>query len=106
MTEALKSPTLKQRLLSGSAWTLTGKATSVLAALIVNALLVRLLSPQDFGAYLLALSMVSLGAAVGALRMNQLVVRSVAESMGLGQFGRVLRVIGLIFELGVLAPSA
>ena len=89
MTNALKSRTLKQRLLSGSAWTLTGKAASVLAALIVNALLARLLSPQDFGAYFLAFSMVYLGATVGALGLNQLVVRFVAESMGLGQFGRV-----------------
>jgi O-antigen/teichoic acid export membrane protein len=102
MTEALKSPTLKQRLLSGSAWTLTGKAASVFAALIVKALLARLLSLQDFGAYFLGLSMVSLGATVGALGRNQLVVRSVAESTGLGQFGRMRRVISLIFKLGVL----
>jgi O-antigen/teichoic acid export membrane protein len=102
MTEALKSPTLKQRLLSGSAWALTGKAASVFAALIVNALLARLLSPQDFGAYFLALSMVYLGATVGALGLNELVVRSVAESTGLGQFGRVRRVVSLTFRLGVL----
>jgi O-antigen/teichoic acid export membrane protein len=70
MTEALKSPTLKQRLLSGSAWALTGKAASVLAALMVNALLARLLSPQDFGAYFLALSTVYLGTTVGALGLN------------------------------------
>src|SRR5215218_6850285 len=102
MTNALKSRTLKQRLLSGSAWALTGKAASVLAALLVNALLARLLSPQDFGAYFLAFSMVYLGATVGALGLNQLVVRFVAESMGLGQFGRVRRVVSLTLTLGVL----
>ena len=102
MTEALKSPTLKQRLLSGSAWALIGKAASVLATLLVNALLARLLSPQDLGAYFLALSMVYLGATVGALGLNQLVVRSVAESTGLGQFGRVRRVVSLTLRLVVL----
>jgi O-antigen/teichoic acid export membrane protein len=67
--------------------------------LAVNALLARLLSPQDFGAYFLAFSLVSVGALLGTLGLNQAIVRLVAESVGLNQHARARRIVRMVFGL-------
>jgi O-antigen/teichoic acid export membrane protein len=76
--------------------------TTMLTGLFSNALLARLLSPQDLGSYFLAFSIASLGAMAGSLGLNHAVVRFVAESMGLGRFGRTRRVIAIVLGLGML----
>lgn len=75
---------------------------AVVAGLLCNVLLARLLSPQDFGTYLLIVSMVSVGAVTGCLGLNNAAVRFVAESMGLGETGRARRVVGTVMVLGTL----
>lgn len=93
---------LKRRLLSGSAWAMAGKVGAALIGLASNVLLVRLLTPQEFGSYLLVLSVVSLGAVIGSLGLNKAVVRFVAESLGLDQHGRTKRAIGMVLVLGLV----
>lgn len=93
---------LKRRLLSGSAWAFAGRIATAFTAFASTALLARLLSPGDFGVYLLAFSVVSVGALVGALGLDQAVVRLVAESIGLNQFGRARQVLGKVLVLGLL----
>lgn len=102
MAEAsiLDASLLKRRLLSGSAWAVGGKICAVSIGLLSNALLARLLTPQEFGTYLLVLSVVSMGALVGCLGLNKAIVRFVAESMGLGQPGRTKRAIVVVVALG------
>lgn len=90
---------LKRRLLSGGAWALGGRIASAFAVLAVNALLARLLSPRDFGAYFLAFSLVSVGALLGTLGLNQAIVRLVAESVGLNQHARARRIVRMVFGL-------
>lgn len=97
---------LKRRLLSGSAWAVGGKICAVLIGLVSNALLARLLTPQEFGTYLLILSVVSFGALVGSLGLNKAAVRFVAASMGLGQPDRTRRAVRLVIGLGVLGALA
>ncbi len=93
---------MKRRLLSGSAWATGGRMITAATALATNALLARLLSPQDLGVYFLAFSIIGVGALLGSLGMDQAVVRFVAESMGLDQFGKARRVLGRTLILGVL----
>ena len=102
MSESFKIPTLKQRLLSGSLWAFGGRAATAAAGLLTNALLARLLSPQELGAYFLALSVVTLGSVAGALGLNTTVVRLVAESVVLNQFRRTRRVVIAALGLGIL----
>jgi O-antigen/teichoic acid export membrane protein len=102
MTESLTAPTLRQRLLFGGIWAVGGKIVTTGAALIGNALLARLLFPDELGAYFLAFSIVSLCVNIGALGLTQVVVRFVAESMGLQQFGRTRHVVIMVFALGGL----
>jgi O-antigen/teichoic acid export membrane protein len=71
-----------------------------MVGIVTNGLLARMLSPQEFGAYLLALSIVSFGAVVGSLGLPKTVVRLVAENMGLNRSGRARRVIYTVLGIG------
>jgi O-antigen/teichoic acid export membrane protein len=93
---------LRRRLLSGGAWAFAGKILIALAGLVSSALLARLLSPQEAGAYILAVSIVSLGTTLGALGLTGTVVRLVAQGMGLNLFGWVRRVITVVVGVGTL----
>lgn len=92
---------LKRRLLSGGAWAFGGRLAMAFMALASNALLARLLSPQDLGTYFLAFSVVLVGGQWGA-GLGQAVVRFVSESIGLDQFARARRVLSRALVLGVL----
>jgi O-antigen/teichoic acid export membrane protein len=93
---------LRRRLLSGGAWAFGGRILVALIGLISSALLARLLTPQDLGTYFLAYSILSVGTTLGALGLIDTVVRLVAEGMGLNLFGRVKRVINVVFGVGTL----
>ncbi len=75
-----RPPSLLRRLLSGSAWALLGRSIAVPISLLLNALLARLLEPAEFGSYVLVISLTTFGVALGALGLNQLVIRLVAEA--------------------------
>jgi O-antigen/teichoic acid export membrane protein len=101
----VKAPALRERLLSGGAWALAGRVGVVLSQLAVNALLARLLSPQDLGAYFLAFSVISFGSVAGWLGLDQAGVRFVAESLGLGEYRRARRTVGKVVRFGLLGTS-
>jgi O-antigen/teichoic acid export membrane protein len=69
---------------------------------ITTALLARMLSKQEADAYILALSIVSLGAVVGSIGLPKTVVGLVAENIGLGRPERTRRLIRTVLGLGVL----
>lgn len=93
---------LRHRLISGGGWALGSKILTAFLNLITNALLSRLLTPQELGSYFLTYSVVFLGASVGTLGLNQAIVRFVAESIGLNQPLRARRAVILVFSLGTL----
>ena len=79
---------LRNRLLSGGVWATGGKAAAAASAVGVNALLARLLRPEELGAYFLTLSLVSITATIAGLGLSRTVVRLVAESVGREEPGR------------------
>ena len=102
----LDASLLKRRLLSGSAWAVGGQVGAAVAGLLSNVLLARLLTPAEFGAYFLVLSLVAVGSLVGCLGLNRAAVRFVAESMSLEQPGRARRAIRLVVGLGTVGAVA
>ena len=98
----LSGSSLKRRLLSGGAWAVGGKVGASMIGLATSALLTRLLSRSEVGVYLLAISVVTIGAVIGALGLPKTVVRFVAQSMALDQVGRARGVIYLVLRLGVV----
>lgn len=93
---------LKRRLLSGGTWAFGGRMATILGGFVTNALLARLLSPQELGTYFLALSVVTLGAVTGSLGLNHAGVRFLAASVGLEQFGRARSTVRVVLSLGLL----
>jgi len=78
----LHKRSIKEKLLKGGAWAFAGKLVTAFSGLAISALLARLLTPEDMGAYFLTLSLVSAAAVVAQLGLTQAIVRLVAESMG------------------------
>jgi O-antigen/teichoic acid export membrane protein len=102
-TSAEEDRGLRRRLSFGGASSFGGKAVAVVATLASNALLARLLSPHELGIYFIAFSIVLFGSQFGALGLERVAVRFVAESVGLEEFGRARHIISLVFKLGVLS---
>ena len=63
----------------GGAWALGGKFIAAISAMAVNALLARYLSPDDLGAYFVAVSLVTIGATIGVLGVDAAAVRLIAS---------------------------
>jgi len=93
----MHTQSIKQKLLKGGAWAFAGKVAAALTGLAVNALLARLLTPEEMGAYFLSLSIVSIFAVISQLGLNQTVVRLIAASMEKGVYGRATGTIRIAF---------
>lgn len=91
---------LRKHLLSSGLWAAAGRGLSGLAELATYAVLARLLMPVDYAGYFLALSVVSFGALLGSLGLNQAVVRFVAAAIGLDQAARARALLLRILVLG------
>lgn len=79
--------TIKKRILTGTAWALTGKLSAMLLGLIVTGFLSRVLTKEAMGAYFLALGIVSLLSILSQAGLNQAVIRLVAHHMALSEHG-------------------
>ena len=98
----LSGSSLKRRLLSGSIWAVAGRFGGAMVGILIASLLTFVISPEEVGAYNLALSIVSFGALVGALGLPKTVVRLVAENVGLNRLSRMRRVIYTMLRLGLV----
>lgn len=67
--------------MAGAAWALLAKFVGVGGVLVVNALLARMLSPEEMGAYFVTVSIVMFLAILASFGLRQTVVRLVAESI-------------------------
>lgn len=66
-----------RRLLSGGAWVATGRVAGIALTVAGQACLAQVLSPAEFGVFVVAWSTVSFGSLVAGLGLNQSVVRMV-----------------------------
>jgi len=100
-----QSTNVENRLITSTAWAFIIKVLGVTGMLVVNALLARLLSAEDMGAYFLVSSIAMFSAIVARFGLRQTIVRIVAEALELKMFGRMRRVIQIsyaLITLGVL----
>jgi len=82
------SRTLRQRLLSGGFWVIAGRLVTITTTLVLNAVLARILTLEQYGAYVKAFSIMSVAILIGRMGMAAAVVRVVAEAMGRGRSGQ------------------
>lgn len=96
---------IARRILSGGAWVAGGKGIAVVSTLIAQALLARLLPPEDVGAYFLMFSMVSIAAMLSHVGLNVAVVRFTAGALARGESGTAARVIRLSLSWGMAGAA-
>lgn len=94
---------IKQKLFSGGLWVFGGKILGLISGLAVNALLARLLTPNDMGVYFLIASLVSFSMLFSLLGMERSIVRIVSESLALEQIERACEAVKYVLQLGLLS---
>lgn len=77
-------PSVRNRLLRGGLWALVGHAGHAALPMAQYALLARLLTPDDLGAYFIALSVANLMTAIACLGIPAALVRFIAGSLAQG----------------------
>lgn len=102
MTRITPAGSLKKRLLKGGAWVFLGKIVAAAAAVVVNAMLARILSPEELGAYFLILSFVIVASLFGQLGLSRAVVKLVAEALAHNQPGRARGIIRAVVGIGLI----
>lgn len=93
---------LRTLLLRGGAWSAGGKLAGGIAALLFNLLLARALSPTAFGEFILATSIVTLGATAGALGLDQGSVRLISSALADRRLQLLHRLVWRIFGLALI----
>ena len=85
----LHKRSIKEKLLKGGAWALLGRMLAAFSLLALNAVLARMLSPEDMGVYFLTFSIVSFGAIIAQLGLPKVAVRFVAGAIEHEQYADV-----------------
>lgn len=91
---------LKRRLLTGGAWTITGRAVTAITGLIINGLITRLLPADAVGAYFLCISLTMIAVHFAQFGLDRAVVRLVAEAMGHGRTGLARGIVATVMRVG------
>jgi O-antigen/teichoic acid export membrane protein len=84
-----KNSSLGWHLLEGSSWALGTRVAGAFLAVGLNALLARLLSPAELGAYFLVSSVVAVGVMIAQFGLPKAALRFVAEGLTAGRTDRV-----------------
>lgn len=104
--EAAIIASVRRRLLRGSSWVLFGRVVSIVLGIVINALLARLLTPAEFGAYFTSFTMVIIGSLIAQLGLDRAVVRLVSAALGTGEPGRARHAIERILTIGLIGSVA
>jgi len=98
------------------AWSLAGRVSMITSMFLINVILARLLSKDDFGRFLLCFSVISVAGLLCPLGLNNMAVRAVATEMHAGRRDQVLPTIitilgitlvgGLILAMLMTGPGA
>ncbi len=78
---------VRNRLLTGSAWVFGAKIGTLALGLVLSGLIARLLSVPEFGAYLMTQTLVVVGSTLAKLGLERATVRHAASSLGTGEPG-------------------
>lgn len=106
MTNENGRQSLRARLVSGGAWTFLGRLLTVAAGFAVNALIARIVSADELGAYFLLVSVISLGCLVASCGMQIAVVRLVAQAMAKELPGVAKGTVRIVLRVGLVNAAA
>lgn len=106
MTTRIPLSGFHRRLISGSTWIILGKAVMAATGLAINAVIARIVSPDEVGAYFLIVSITTLATTFALMGLNVAVVRLIAEAMAAGLPGKARATVTTALRLGVVSALA
>lgn len=96
---------MRSRLVRGGFWAVLSRVGGIGFGLAFNVLLARMLTPEEMGAYFLAVSVLALTAGLGQIGLPQVVVRFVAESMSVSMPGRARQTVQRAMLLSLIGGA-
>jgi len=93
---------LRKRILRGSVWVFGGKVVTIVLAIVMNAMLARLLTPNELGAYFTSYTLVVIGGSIATLGLDRAVVRFASSAIGADQLGRARTAIRMCLRYGTV----
>lgn len=97
---------MRSRLISGGVWALSGRVAVALASLAINALLARLLSPDEMGVYFIAITWVAIAALIAQLGLGHAVIRLLGEALNRSDGGAARGTVASVMRLGMVGAIA
>jgi O-antigen/teichoic acid export membrane protein len=97
---------LHRRLISGGTWAILGKGVMAATGLAINAVIARIISPDELGAYFLVVSIATLATSFALMGMHVAVVRLIAEAMAGGLPGKGRAAVTTALRLCVTSALA
>jgi len=97
---------IKQYLLRGGSWALTGRLLTALMGLVLSAILARLLTPEDMGSFFLAFNLATFFAIVSRFGLENTLLRFISEALTRHEYKRVRELIVKGLLLAVLINLA
>lgn len=91
---------VSKRLIRGGLTAVAGRSAVALGVVLVNALVARLLSPEDTGLFLIALSIVTVAAVIADFGLGKTLLRVLPDAMLGGETGRAMSHIRRVMILG------
>lgn len=80
-------------------WVMSGKVLAIAAGVAANAMLTRLMSPEEVGIYFLMISLASLASLAALAGQNQAVIRFIGQLRGQGLGSQAGSVVGRCFAI-------
>lgn len=103
--DAFSVTSVRRRVLRGSSWVFAGKLITIPLGFVTNALLARLLTPTELGAYFATFTLVLVGSIVAQLGLDRVAVRFVSAALGTGKPGEARDVIRTVFRVGTVSAA-
>lgn len=97
---------IANRIARGSAWTISTRIAGMIGGFAASALAAHLLSGPDFGAYVLATTVVTTAAIIAHFGLPRTVVRLVADALARDERGRARGAIHTVARLNVVGGLA
>lgn len=101
MTTGIPLSGLHRRLISGSTWAILGRIVTAATGFIINALIARIITPKEVGAYFLIVSVVTVATSLAQLGLHVVVVRLIAEAMANDASGKARATVSTALRIGI-----
>lgn len=93
---------MRSRLISGGVWALSSKVIVAVCSLALNAMLARLLGPEEVGVYFLVLTWVSIAALVAQFGLGHAVIKLLGVAISSQDSGAARGVVRAVTKLGLI----